>query len=178
MVEILDYKEWPKSFTENKKWGWEDVRYIAAYYYDHHFITEEGKMTAPRHWIPFCNKVMKSRNDKLIHVYSDLLRERDDNLSRMMVLLERMITVSAGTAACERGFSCINRQKINTQTSLSQPVCLDDVLRICIDDCGLKQFEVEKNINHWMDIRNGARHIQAYEAPSKKRKTNDGAVNI
>ena len=135
-------------------------------------------MTAPRHWIPFCNKVMKSRNDKLIHVYSDLLRERDDNLSRMMVLLERMITVSAGTAACERGFSCINRQKINIQTSLPQPVCLDDVLRICIDDCGLKQFEAEKNINHWMDIRNGVRHIQAYEAPSNKRKTNDGEVNI
>ena len=178
MVKIFDYKEWGKSFTENKKWGLEDVKYIAAYYYDHHFITEEEKVTAPRHWIPFRNNVMKSPNDKPIDVYSDLLRERDDNLSRMMVLLERMITVSAGTAACERGFSCINRQKINTQTSLSQPVCLDDVLRICIDDCGLKQFEAEKNINHWMDIRNGVRHIQAYEAPSNKRKTNDGEVNI
>ena len=26
MVKIFDYKEWPKSFTEKKKWGLEDVK--------------------------------------------------------------------------------------------------------------------------------------------------------
>ena len=122
MVKIFDYKEWGKSFTENKKWGLEDVKYIAAYYYDHHFITEEGKVTAPRHWIPFRNKVMKSRNDKLKDVYSDLLGESDDNLSGIMVLLVRMITVKASTAACECGFSCMNRQKINIRTSLASTI--------------------------------------------------------
>ena len=71
MVEILDYKEWPKSFIDNKKWGLEDVKYIAACYYDHHFIIEEGKVTVSRHWIPFRDKVLKSRNDKLIDVCSD-----------------------------------------------------------------------------------------------------------
>ena len=81
---------------------------MAAYYYNHHSITEEENVTVPRHWITFCNKVKKFQNDKLIDVYSDLLRERG-NLSGMMVLLEIMITVSASTAACERGFSYMNK---------------------------------------------------------------------
>ena len=125
MVKIFDYKEWPKSFIENKKWGLEDVKSMAVYYYDHHFITEE-KVTAPRHWISFHNKVMKFWNHKLIDVYSDLLREKNDNPSGM-VLLEIMITVSASTAACEPGFSCMNRQKTNIQTSLSQSL-LDEFM--------------------------------------------------
>ena len=62
MVKIFDCKKWIKSFTENK-WGVENVKYMAAYYYDHQFITEEEKVTAPWHWIPFCNKVMKFQND-------------------------------------------------------------------------------------------------------------------
>ena len=70
---------------------------------------------------------MKFRNDKLIDVYYDLLRERDSNLSGMMILLEIMITVSASTAAYEHGFSCIKRHKTNIRPSLSQS-SLDDVL--------------------------------------------------
>ena len=82
---------------------------MAAYYYNHHSIIEEENVTVPRHWITFCNKVKKFQNDKLIDVYSDLLRERGNNLSGMMVLLEIMITVSASTAACECGFSYMNK---------------------------------------------------------------------
>ena len=68
---------------------------MAAYYNNHHFITEEEKVTERRHWIPFCNTTMKSQNDKLIDVYSDLKRERDNNLAGMMVLLKIMITFNA-----------------------------------------------------------------------------------
>ena len=49
IVIIFDYKEWPKFFTESKKWGLEDIKNVAAYYYDHHFITEEEKVTVPWH---------------------------------------------------------------------------------------------------------------------------------
>ena len=77
--------------------------------------------------------VMKFQNDKLIVVYADLLTERDNNLSGMMVLLEIMIIISASTAACKRGLSCMNRQKINIRTNLSQLSL--HVLRICINDC-------------------------------------------
>ena len=84
---------------------------MAAYYYEHHFNTEEEKVTEPRHLITFCNKIIKFRNDKLIDVYSDLLRERDNSLSGMMVLLEIMTTASTSTAAGDSGFSCMNRQK-------------------------------------------------------------------
>ena len=54
-----------------------------------------------------------------------------------------MITVSASTAACECGFSCMNRQKTNIQASLSQSL-LDDVLQISINGCELKQFQCWK----------------------------------
>ena len=136
----------PNSFTENQNWGLEDVKYMAAYYNNHHFITEEEKVTERRHWIPFCNTAMKSQNDKLIDVYSDLKRERDNNLAGMMVLLKIMITFNASTAACEHGFSCMKRQKINIHTSLFQLSL--DVLEIYIDGCELKQFDAEKNIKH------------------------------
>ena len=76
---------------------------------------------------------MKFQNDKLIVVYADLLTERDNNLSGMMVLLEIMIIISASTAACKSGLSCMNRQKINIRTNLSQLSL--HVLRICINDC-------------------------------------------
>ena len=111
----------------------------------HHFITEEENAAATRHWISFRNKIVKLRNDKLIDVYSDLLRERDNSLSGIIVLFEIMITVSTSTAACKRGFSCFKRQKTNIWTSLSQSL-LDDVLRICIDRCELKQLNAENNI--------------------------------
>ena len=94
--------------------------------------------------------------------------DRDSNLSGLMVLLEIMITVSASTAECECGFSCLNRQKRNIWTSLSQ-LSLDDVLQICVDSCELKQFDTEKNIKHWMDVTNGVRHIPGHKAPSEKR---------
>ena len=109
------------------------------------------------------------RNAKLIDVYSDLMRQRDNNLYGMIVLLEVMITVSASTAACECDFSCMNRQKTNIWTSLSQ-LSLDDVLRICINGCELKHFDAEKKIKRWMDITNGVRHIQGYKGPSKKER--------
>ena len=71
---------------------------MAAYYCDHNLLQK-----MKRCWIPFCNKVMKFRNDKLIHIYSDLLRERDDDFSETMVLFEVMMTVRASTATCEHG---------------------------------------------------------------------------
>ena len=109
---------------------------------------------------------MKFRNDKLIDIYSDLLRKKDDNLSGMIVLLKIMMTVSVSTAACE-WFSCMDRQKENIWTSLSH-LLLDNVMQICIDDCEVKQFDAEKNVNHWMDIANGVRHIKSTKHYPKK----------
>ena len=126
-------------------------------------------MTAPRHWIPFRNKVMKSRNDKLKDVYSDLLGESDDNLSGIMVLLVRMITVKASAAACECGFSCMNRQKINIRTSLASTIAWC-ALRICTDDGGLKRFDAEKNSKCWMDITNGVRHFKGTKSHLKNER--------
>ena len=48
----------------------------------------------------------------MIYVYTDTLKENDEDMKGMLLLLEIMMTFSASTAACKRGFSAMNYQKM------------------------------------------------------------------
>ena len=99
---VFDFKEWPKSFSgSNRNWGVNDVKTLTSYYADNKFITKEEAVLATRQWLVFRNKVSRFLTDNVITVYVDLMREKDEDISGMLLLLEIMMTLSSSTAACE-----------------------------------------------------------------------------
>ena len=67
-----------------------------------------------------------------------------------------MTTTSASTAACERGFSCMNRQKSNTRCNLTQDA-LEDIVTINIDGPSVGAFDASSLLERWDDEANGDR---------------------
>ena len=169
MVTIFDFKSWPKAFSGiNRKWGLEEVTTMANCYADHKFITKDEALLAPRHWLVFRQRVSKFRNEKSISVYTDIMQENDDEVRGMLILLQIMMAVSSSTAACERGFSCMNRQKTNLRTCLSHQ-SLDDIMRIGIDGaCSIEEFEPKKHVESWMS--SGKRHLDGHAKPTSKKQ--------
>ena len=165
---IFDFKQWPKSFSgSNRNWGLDDVKALASYYVDNAFISKEEAALAPRQWLVFRNKVSRFRTDEVITVYIDMMREKDEDISAMLVLLEIMMTLSSSTAACERGFSCMNLQKTNIRTSLLNQT-LDDILRISIDGPPVSQFKASEHVISWNSSSKGKRHLEGHAHPQKK----------
>ena len=87
----------------------------------------------------------------------------------MLVLLEIMMTISSSTAACERGFSCMNNQKTTLRTTLAHST-LDDIMRICIDGPTLREFNAERHVKSWTSNAKGTRHIKGHELPPPRKK--------
>ena len=51
-------------------------------------------------------------------MYVDILNENEDDIDSMLILLSIMMTISCSTCECERGFSCMNKQKRNDKISM------------------------------------------------------------
>lgn len=169
MVELFDFKDWPKSFKENN-WGIDSFKVLTGYYQTNNWITKEETAAALRQWIPFRNKISKFRNDKLIDVFSDILLENDDDFSGVNLLLQIMMTFSASTAACERGFSCMNKQKTTLRTTLSHS-SLDDIMRICINGEEIGKFDSDFHVKSWINKSTGTRHVLGHQQPKKVKIT-------
>ena len=172
MVAVFNFKDWPKSFNGSlaqRKWGLKEVQEMAEYYHLFKFITEEEKKLAVSHWFLFRERVSKFRADKIIDVYVDMLKENDRDVSGMLLLLQIMMTVSSSTAACERGFSCMNRQKSKLRTHLSHQ-SLDDIMRINIDGDSMENFKPRRHILNWIGNADGFRHVEGHKPPLKKKK--------
>lgn len=52
-------------------------------------------------------------------IYTNMMDEKNDDVRGMLVFLEIMMKLSFTTAACERGLSCMNLQKMSIYTYLS-----------------------------------------------------------
>ena len=169
LVALFDIKSWPKSFKENKKWGLEELREALEYYEQNGYITDSVKSLALKQWLIFRNRLLKFKNEKLVDIFTDVLREKDEDIKDINILLEIMMTISCSTAACERGFSCMNIQKHNLRTSLSH-ASLDNIMRIHIDGVPLSKFNPEKHYVSWIKNTPGFRHIDGHQPPTKKRK--------
>ena len=66
------------------------------------------------------------------------MKEGDEEIDGMLILLQIIMTLSSTNAACEMGFSCMNNQKTKLRTSLCNQ-SLDDIMRICIGGPDLKK---------------------------------------
>ena len=158
VVKIFNYKDWPKSFHSNKKWGLTEVSMLGTFYVEHSFISEEEKDKAIRHWPIFRNRVTKLRHETSYDVYRDLMKENDTDMKGMLLLLEIMMTYSASTSACERRFSSMNRQKTSLRTLMTHQT-LDDVMRICVDGGNLQAFDPTPHYTIWLEQTKGTRHV-------------------
>lgn len=167
MVKLFNFKEWPLSFKD-KRWGIGEMNTLTEYCLTHNWITAEEAAMCRRQWIPFRNQVSKFRKDKIIDVYSNMLLENDKDFEGINVLLDIMMTISSSTAACERGFSCMNRQKTSLRTTLSHS-SLDDTMRIGIDGPEISKFNAPFHVSSWEKQSVGSRHIMGHEPPTKKK---------
>ena len=170
ITKIFDYKHWPRSFetTAEKKWGISEIKSLTEFYKEHGFISAEEATLAVYHWPVFRHRVNKCRNDKL-YVYTDLLKEDDPDVSGMFPLLQIMMTISGSTAACERGFSSMNRQKTSLRTTMTHAT-LDDIMRLCVDGGAVSAFDPVPHYKSWLASAEGRRHITGHKKPVKKKE--------
>ena len=175
MVKIFDIEQWPVLFTGSddfRKWGFEEVNRIAEYYHLHLFISAEEKKLASKHWPLFREKVLKLRHSSLLDIFSDITCRNSEDIRGMIVLLQIMMTISPSTAACERGFSCMNREKTTLRTGLTEGT-LDDIMRINIDGSELDNFESNVHVSAWLASAKTVRHLGGHKTPAKKKKVEE-----
>ena len=72
-----------------------------------------------------------------------------------------MATISPSTAAYERVFSAMNREKNSLRTSLSD-ARFQDILRICINGVSLDEFDSELAIDQWLSMAK-KRHLKGHK---------------
>ena len=170
MVKLFDFKAWPKGFkADNRKWGVQDLMELTDYYVKYKFILPVEKSVACKQWPLFREKVsVFDKHEKIVSVYSDLLKGNDADIKEMLLLTSIMMTISTSTAACERGFSCMNREKTTLRTQLSHS-SLDDIMRINIDGEDLESFNASAYFESWNRGSQG-RHLDGHCSAPKKKK--------
>ena len=57
MGKVFDFKQWPKEFKSDKRWGVDEVSKIGTWYKENHFISEEEASLAVIQWPLFHMKV-------------------------------------------------------------------------------------------------------------------------
>ena len=124
MVKLFDIQKWPSSFRGSqlrRTWGNAEVLSMAEYYERYAFITTEERDLAVKEWPLFRQKVLqrKDPSKKDLEIFIDILADVTD-IEGMALLLKIMMTISASTAACERGFSSMNNEKNRPTHSLEQ----------------------------------------------------------
>ena len=86
----------------------------------------------------------------------------------MALLLKIMMTISASTAACERGFSSMNNEKNDLRTRLNNET-LDDILRININGKPFEDFNHKQHVQSWLQTK-GTRHLKGHSKPTKRTR--------
>ena len=84
-------------------------------------------------------------------VYAKLISDNDVSCKEMLILLNYMMTFSASTAECERGFSTMNLFKTSTRCCLNEET-LDALMRV--KKCGpvnMKNFDPALHVESWKE---------------------------
>ncbi len=172
LCELFDFKLWPKSFHENKKWGFDILQELVNYYKNYDYITEEEGERCVRQWPLFRSRVSRLRVENVYDVYVDMLQENGNDMDCMLILLKLMMTISSSTCACERGFSCMNMQKTNTKISMSNDT-LNDIIVISVNGPSITEFDAIQAVDNW--IASGKRRLETGHktGQSRKRKANE-----
>ena len=133
-----------------------------------------------REWPLFRQKLLKLKGvhdqsdakSSSADLYGETLREKDDELENIDILIKLMMTISPSTAACERDFSSMNREKIKSRCNLAQQA-LEDIMRINIDGPSLEDYNPLTPLQTWLNEGKGVRHLNHTTGYKKKPKNKD-----
>ena len=87
--------------------------------------------------------------------------ENDEEICSILILVKLMATISPSTAACERDFCAMNREKTSLRTSLSDGM-LRDILRISMNGVSLEEFDSESALEQWLSVAK-KRHLRRHK---------------
>ena len=90
LCELFDFKLWPTSFNEYKKWGFDILQEVSTFYKDYKFISEEEARRCIRQWPLVRSRVSKLKREKVYDVYVDIWNDNEDDIDRMLILLSIM----------------------------------------------------------------------------------------
>ena len=90
-------------------------------------------------------------------MYKEFVCHKVDDIRGVTVFLEIMMAISSNTAACNCGFSCINREKYVLPTRLGEDI-LDHIMLINIDGSSLDNIDTEKFVSDWIEYVVTSRH--------------------
>ena len=135
----------------------------------HAFITTEERDLAVKEWPLFRQKVLqrKDPSKKDLEIFIDILADVTD-IEGMALLLKIMMTISASTAACERGFSSMNNEKTDLRTRLNNET-FDDILRININGKPFEDFNPKQHVQSWLQTK-GTHHLKGHSKPTKRTR--------
>ena len=114
----------------------------------------------------FREKVLQVKNSSKndLEIFTDIASKPSD-IEGMVILTKIMMTFSASTASCKRGFSTMNNEKTSLRTRLKNET-LDDIMRIKVNGDSFDNFPVQAHVNSWTE--RDKRHIKGH-----KRKNNE-----
>ncbi|KAI2652236.1 Zinc finger protein 862 [Labeo rohita] len=141
LEEVFDPSTLPCLREELANYGDEEVNYLVTHFAS--LLDEEEKKKIPQEWMDLKMWLAEHRGSKLDCLYRDLLSEKPEHLSLILLLVKLMLTLSPSTAICERGFSCMNRVKTTHRTSL-QPETLNDCMQLSINGESVESFCPDK----------------------------------
>ena len=153
---------------------------LVSYYEQHQYISQCEKEGMMREWTLFRQKLLKLKGvhdqsdakSSSADLYGETLREKDDELENIDILIKLMMTISPSTAACERGFSSMNREEIKSRCNLAQQT-LEDMMHINIDGPSLKDYNPLTPLQTWLNEGKGAPHLNHTTGYKKKPKNKD-----
>ena len=131
--------------------GFKEIESLGKYYLDHNLFTPEEAKAMPQEWPFLRSRITHIRTQPIVDVYRDLLLGNDEKIQNILVLIQLMATISPSTAACECGFSAMNREKTSLRTSLKDDR-LEDILRICVNGESLERFDSGRSLEMWLSM--------------------------
>ncbi|XP_071964144.1 zinc finger protein 862-like [Antedon mediterranea] len=162
--DIFDISKLPHDRQAVSTYGDRDIEMLVKHFES--VLTDDEIKAIPDEWSDL--KIWMSAHrgvGRLIDLYGDLIRENPPHLSKVLVLLQVLLTLSPSTAACERGFSTMNRVKTCHRTSLL-PDTLNNLMQISADGCKVEEYSPDKAVEHWFFSAKGTRHLE-HKTPAK-----------
>ena len=171
---IFYFKVWSRSFIgDNSMFGFKEIESLAKYYLEHNLFTPEEAEAMPQEW-PFLRSCFTHiRTQPIVDVYWDLLLENYEEIHNIIVLIQLMATISPSIAACEHGFSAMNREKTSLRTSLKDDR-LEDILQICINGESIEKFDGRRSLEMWLSMakKHNLRGHRLTGPPGPNKKSN------
>lgn len=160
---IFDFHLWPVNNIEALSiYGNEEITMLCNHF--NPVLDEEEARMAQLEWSTFKLKVKSMSSTAStcpFTLYTHLLKMQPKCITNILLLVEIMFCFSPSTAACERGFSCMNRIKTSLRSNLSTNT-MNDLMRISIDGPDTCDYDPLLAIEHWQSTAKGTRHISGH----------------